>query len=267
MLQMIGLVLASALAQGESAVPAPGVQEAAEARPVLPGEKGHILKMTREMIELAKTHDSERRMDLFLKHAQERLRERERLEKETPGADRERLGRELGQSYARLVSTGAAGTIECGAAEGRDMNPAGARYIERTRQDREGWERVLAVVPPEERSHYDAALEVSGKAPARVREAQEAGQTFFQQERLKEEARKREKASEAPKTPAPLEKTPAPAPAKTPETPAAPVEPARKPSDGDRRDGDRKDSDPDSARRDDAPKPEHHPSHPHRPHR
>ncbi|HEV3028925.1 MAG TPA: hypothetical protein VG457_15205 [Planctomycetota bacterium] len=263
---MIHLVLAAALAQGESPAPAPGVQEAAEARPVLPGEKGHILKMTREMIELAKTHDSERRMDLFLRHAQERLRERERLQKETPGVEQERLGRELGQSYARLVSTGAAGTIECGAAEGRDMTPAGARYLERTRQDHEGWERVLAVLPPEERSHYEPALQVSGKAPERIREAQEAGQSFFAQERLKDEARKREKAPEAPKPPASPEKTPTPAPAKTPETPAAPVEPARKPSEGDRRDGDRKDSDPDPSRRDD-PKPEHHPPHPHRPHR
>jgi hypothetical protein len=261
MLLALSFVLAAALAQGESSAPAAAVQEAPEARPVLPGEKGHILKMTREMIELAKTHDSDRRMDLFLRQAQERLRERERLQKEAPGVERERLGRELGQSYTRLVSTGAAGTIECGAAEGRDMNPAGARYIERTRQDHEAWERVLAVLPPEERSPYEETLQVSVKASGRVREAQEAGRSFFAQERLKDEAKNREKGAEAPKPPAPLEKTPAPAPKKTPDTPAAPVEPANKSSDGDRRDGDRKDADPD------APKPDHHPSHPHRPHR
>ncbi|HLY74263.1 MAG TPA: hypothetical protein VKU80_09115 [Planctomycetota bacterium] len=263
MLLTISFVLTTMLSQGESAPPAPAAQEA---RPVLPGERGHILKMTREMIELAKTHDSDRRMDLFIGQAQERLREREHLQKQAPSEERERLGRGLGESYTRLMATGAAGTIECGAAEGRDMNPAGARYIERARQLHEGWTRILATVPPEERAHYDEALLVSGKAPERVREAQEAGKAFFAQERLKDEARTRPKVSEDSKPP---EKTTTATP-KTPDpNPAPPVDPARRTPDGDRGDGDRKDPDPDHPRKDDrdAPKPDHHPSHPHRPHR
>jgi hypothetical protein len=266
----ISLVLAGMFSQGDSALPTAPVQEAPEARPVLPGERGHILKMTREMIELAKTHDSERRMDLFLRQAQERLRERERLQKETPGEERDRLGRGLGQSYTRLVSTGAAGTIECGSAEGRDMNAAGARYIERTRQLHEGWTRVLAVLPPEEQSHYEGTLLVSGKAPGRVREAQEAGQAFYAQESRKNEARIREKAPEDSKPP---EKTTTASPKKspeTPETPETPANPTRKTAEGDRGEGDRKDPDSDPNRKDDrdaSKPPEHHPSHPHRPHR
>jgi len=258
---MISLVLASALAQGEPTSPAAAPQGGQGPRPVLPGERGHILKMTREMIELAKTHDSERRMQLFLDHAQERLRERESLQKETPGTERERLGRGLGESYTRLVSTGAGGAIECGAAEGHDMNRAAAEYIERTRQHHEGWSQVVAGSPAEERPHYAETLAVSGKAAGRVREAQEAGRSFYNQERLKEEARNREKVSEAPKAPGPLDKTPK----KTPETPAAPGDPAHRNPDGDHREGDRKDADAHKDDRDPS-RPEHH-SHPHRPHR
>src|SRR5512140_97066 len=90
------LSLPGLLGQAESSAPAASPKEIPEARPLLPGESGHILKMTRELLELAKTRDSERRMDVFLRQARERLREREALEKVPSAPERDRLGRGLG---------------------------------------------------------------------------------------------------------------------------------------------------------------------------
>jgi hypothetical protein len=251
------LSLSGLLGQAEPSPQAPAPEEAREPRPVLPGESGHILKMTREMLDLAKTRDSERRMDLFLRQAQERLREREALEKSAPASERDRLGRGLGDSYAKLTGIGAAGAIECGAAEGRDMSGAATRYVLAARRHQETWSRLAGAQPPEERPRYEGALAVSSKALERVQEAQEAGKAFLAQERARDEARSREREHE--KTP---EVPKAPAPPKGPsEPPSPPSEPGRRDPDGDRKDKERKED----AKEPKAP--EHHETHPHRPHR
>jgi len=279
------LSLSGLLGQAESSAPVPAAapQASPEARPVLPGESGHILKMTREMLELAKTHDSERRVDLFLRQARERLREREALEQAAPAPERDRLGRGLGDSYAKLAGTGATGAIECGAAEGRDMSAAAARYVGAARQNQEGWSRLAGAQPPDERPHYDGALTVAAKAPERVREAQEAGRAFAAQERDREAARSlegdRDKTPVVPKDPGAPDKTTA-APPKGSTGPQAPAsESSRREADPDRKDKGPKDPPADPATKEDAredrkrdnkpdPKtPEHHSPHPHRPHR
>jgi len=270
-LTAVVLSLQGLLGQAEPSAP----KETSETRPLLPGESGHILKMTREMLELAKTRDSERRMDLFLRQAQERLREREALEKTAPAPERDRLGRGLGDSYAKLTATGAAGAIECGAAEGRDMSAAASRYVLAARGHEESWTRLAGAQPPQERPHYEGALEVGPKAPERVREAQEAGKSFAAQERAREEARSRERDRDHP-----------PEAPKTPETPKGTSEAVRGTPGGDRKDKDPKDAPADPSGKEDRkedrkadrkeesaqdpkdPKtPEHHPTHPHRPHR
>jgi hypothetical protein len=236
------LSLPGLLAQAEPSAPASTPQETRESRPVLPGESGHILKLTREMLDLAKTRDSERRMDLFLRHARERLREREALEKAAPAPERDRLGRGLGDSYAKLTGVGAAGAIECGAAEGRDMSAAAARYVEAVRRHGAAWSRIAGAQLPEERRHYEGALAVSAKAHERVREAQEAGKAFVAQERAK--------APEESRTPA--------------VPPKGPMEQGHRDADLNRKDKDRKD---DREEPKEPKAPEHHPTHPHRPHR
>jgi hypothetical protein len=252
---------------------------------VLPGESGHILKMTREMLELAKTHDSVRRVDLFLRQAEERLREREALEKAPPAPERDRLGRGLGDSYAKLTGTGAAGAIECGAAEGRDMSAAAARYVDAARRHQESWSRLAGSQPAEERPHYDGALAVSVKASERVREAQEAGKAFIAQEHAREEAksheqdRDRDKTREAPKTSASPDNTPT-VPPKGPSGPQTPPsEAGRRDADADRKERNPRDPPAEPSSKEDRkegrkednklePKtPEHHSPHPHRPHR
>jgi hypothetical protein len=253
------LSLPGLLGQAEPSAPAAAPQETRETegtRPVLPGENGHILKMTREMLELAKTRDSERRMDLFLRQAQERLREREALEKAAPAPERDRLGRGLGESYAKLAGTGAAGAIECGAAEGRDMSAAAARYVLAARRHEERWSRLAGAQAPQERAHYEEALGISSKAPERVREAQEAGKAFLAREEARSREHEHEKTPETPKAPAP--------PKGPSEPPAPPSEPGRRDPDGDRKDKDRK-ADAKEPREPKAP--EHHETHPHRPHR
>jgi len=272
----VALVLSGLVAQGASA-PAEGGQEA---RPTLPGEKGHILKMTREMLDLVKTHDSERRMDLFLRQAQERLKEREALEKAAAGPEKDRVGRGLGESYTKLVGTGAAGAIECGVAEGRDMKVASSRYIEAAERNREAWVKIAGLLSPEERPHYEAALAVSGHAARRVEEAQEAGRTFLALERAKAEARAREKSPDDPKAPSPAEKPKTPDSKEKGESPSPSTEPGRRDPEVDRKDRDRKDppagdpplrgdqKDKDQPRNDnrEEPKPDRHMNHPHRPH-
>jgi hypothetical protein len=255
----IAFVLAGLLVAGGASALPQGAQESAETRPLLPGERGHILKMTREMVELAKNHDSERRMDLFLAQARERLREREALEKVPASEDRQGLARELGKSYAHLLSTGAAGSIECGAAEGRDMSAAASRYVEAARGHHERWMRLLAQAPGGEQAHDEGALEASGKASERAREAREAGLAFFAQERARQEARTPERAPETPRPPAP--------PTPPEKKPILPPEPPPKPAVAEpirpKPEPERPDKDPEQPPR----AAEHHPPHPHRPHR
>ena len=272
------LSLAGLFAQAEAPSSAAAPREAAESRPVVPGERGHILKMTREMLELAKTHDSERRVDLFLRQARERLREREALETSDPAPERDRVGRGLGESYAKLATIGAAGAIECGAAEGRNMSGAAGRYVDAARRLEEHWRRIAEAQPPQERAPYEGALAVATKAPDRVREAQEAGKAFVAREEARSREREREKNPEPLKSTAASEKSP-PAPSKGPsDPPTSPSEAGRREPGGDRQEKDRKDAPLDPSAKEERKEerekakdaktpPEHHPPHPHRPHR
>jgi hypothetical protein len=238
-------------------------EEAGQPRPIIPGESGHILKMAREMVELARSHDPERRMDLFLRHGGERLREREALGSQASTPEKRAVALQLGRSYEHLVSHGAGGAVECGAAEGRDMNAAVARFGEVTRGHHEAWMRVLSSVPAEDRPHYDGALQAAGQGHQRANEARNTGLLFLGEVRSREEAlmRERERARAVPESrtvperkPAPLPEGPGPSTKRPPEPPRPPVEPERNPPK----------TEPDPPPH---VKETHHPPNPHRPHR
>jgi hypothetical protein len=264
----IALGLALALGTLRAAAQA---EENGQSRPIVPGESGHILKMTREMVDLARSHDPERRMELFLRQGGERLREREALGSETSTPEKRAVALQLGRSYEHLVSRGAGGAVECGAAEGRDMNPAVLRFGEVTRGHHEAWTRVLASLPAEDRPHYDGALRAAGQGHLRAHEARKTGLLFLGEVRAKEEAQKRERERERARAvpelrpgperkPAPLPEGPGPLIKRPPELPRTPAEherPLPKPEP-------KPEPDPN------APphvKETHHPPHPHRPHR
>jgi hypothetical protein len=250
----LAILLGSGAGAGQSAEPA-----ATGAPVLLPGDRGHVLKLTRELIELAKTHDPERRVNLFLAHAKERLREREALEGRPGDPRRRSAGASLGRSYDRLLTQGTAGAIECGAAEGRDMSGAVARVREAAQADRQAWTRVLSGVAPADRVDHEWGLRAAEQAPERAGAAQEAGGRFLAEERARAERarRKRDRAA----APAPREperpRPPAEKPqVQKPEEHAAPhPEAERKPHE----------SEPKPREGEPPPHEHHHP--PHRPHR
>jgi hypothetical protein len=231
-----------------------------EPKPVLPGESGYVLQRAREMVHLATCREAEGRMDLLLAQSQERLREREAMGTGPFSRERERVARSLGESYRHLALEGGAGTIECGVAEGRDMKAAQARYLEALSGNQERWERVIASLPPGERSGEEPVLRVPEEAPKRSREAEAAGLDFLRKER---ERRESAPALPAPRT-EPPKPTPAPVPAAVP--PPAPPPPGSAPPRAEpqiskpEEDHPRKEDTPDASKH-----PEHH-SHPHRPH-
>jgi hypothetical protein len=241
--------------------------ENGQSRPIVPGERGHVLKMTREMVELARSHDPERRMDLFLSQGKERLREREALGTAAPTPENRAIALQLGRSYEHFVSHGAGGAIECGAAEGCEMSSAVVRFGEVTRGHHEVWMRVLSSVPAEDRHHYEGALNASGRGEQRAQEARKTGLLFLGEVRAREEAQKRERERErsaavprprpdSERKPAPLPEGPGPLIRRPPEPPRPPVEPDRPLP--------RPESPPDPPPQE---KEMHHPPHPHRPHK
>jgi hypothetical protein len=252
---LLAVLLGSGAGAGQATEPA-----ATGSTLVLPGDRGHVLKMTREMIELAKSHDPDRRVDLFLAHARERLREREALEGRAGDPRRRAVGASLGRSYDRLLTQGAAGAIECGATEGRDMNGAVARVHQAAQIHRETWTRVLSGVAPADRADHEWGLRAAEQASERARAAQAAGGRFLAEERAKAERLRREReravapAPHEPERPHPQAEKP---PVRKPEDPVVPhPEPERKPHE------------PDSKPREPDPPPPHEHHHPpHRPHR
>jgi hypothetical protein len=254
---MMTLVLAFLLGSGAGAGQSSPPAAATGTTLLLPGDRGHVLKLTREMIELAKTHDPDRRVDLFLAHASERLREREALEARTDDPRRRAAGASLGRSYDRLLTQGAAGAIECGATEGRDMSGAVARVHQAAQLHRETWTRVLSGVAPADRVDHEWGLRAAVQAPERARAAQAAGGRFLAEERARAERLRRER----PPTPAPHEpERPRPQvvkpPVRKPEEPVVPhPEPERRPAE------------PESKPRESEPAPHEHHHPPHRPHR
>lgn len=155
-----------------------------------PDERGHILKMTREMIRLGTTRDHGQRMDLFLRIADERVRE---LQSSQEAGKTGHLP-ELGRCYETLVSRGAIGTVEQGAASGRDMNVEIGRLGQVTSRHGETWKEFVARISPSERPAFSRTLESASRAGELARQAQERGLW---------EKFERRRAEERPRTPAP----------------------------------------------------------------
>lgn len=228
----------------------------AQERPVMPGEAGHILKMTREMVQLGTTRNPDQRVDLFLRAAEERVRELHGIDP-VKGSS---FPRALGWSYEALVGGGALGAIESGAARGKDMTASSLHYAEATAKHEESLKRLLERIPPEERSAYDHALDLSQHGREHAQEALEHGQW------LKNEA---ERANRAKKPEGGKEKVEEPANPERKAKPEARPEEEKKvrPENESRR--------PEAERPTPAPKEEPEPSrpkpappaHPHRPHR
>jgi hypothetical protein len=274
---MLSFVLVGVLLRGVfPGVALPVQDERPAEKPVLPGEPGYVEKRAREMVELARCRDAERRMDLVLAQARERLREREAMGPGDFTSEGARVARAQGDSYRELVLDGAAGTIECGVAEGRDMKAAQKRYLERLADDHGRWERVVSSLPPQERSGEQPVLQASSEAPRRSQAAEAAGLEFLKKERARREPAPTA-PPEAPESPKPVSAPPKPSEPKSPRpepearpdpvkpAPVKPDAPQVDPSKPDpakpTSDRPRKEDDGDEPRR-----PEHHPPHPHRPH-
>lgn len=108
---MIALLLAAAL-QGDGVT--------------TPLDRGHVLKMTRELLRLGGAKDAERRAQAFLESADERVRELESLARR--GNDSHQKA--LADAYAKASSEGAGAAIEAALARGRDVTPAVGRFRE-----------------------------------------------------------------------------------------------------------------------------------------
>lgn len=256
---LLSFVLA-AFALGEGTALPPGQADPVPAQTVVtPGQPGYTLKRTREMVELARSHNPDRRADLFLHQAQERLREREAL-----GSRGGASG--LGECYDRLLSRGAAGSIECGAAEGHDMSASVLRLESSARLQQGDWSRVTAGTAGQDREADQAGLRAAESAGERARESQKTGQAFYADLRAQEEALERERRKRVaaapqpppppPPAPPPPVRPPAPPtpavkpPAASPETVEAPrraADPAAPDADSAKKDSEKKDPDKDAA--------------------
>lgn len=261
---ILSLVLAGWMGCGALGLQAQEAQDPTAARKEQSGEASPILKLTRDMVALARSHDCEGRMDLFLGQARECLRQREAMEKQPGTPEGREQARDLAGRYALLVSSGAAGAIECGAAEGRDMSKPIERFVDSTREDHGRWVRIQEDSAPEERPACEGALRASARASERAAEAKGAGLRFLAQERAKKEART--PPADPPKPPAPpaAERKPDPPPQETKTAPKPPPPPTPPAAERERRGPEseatkREESDP--------PRVNEHHSHPHRPHR
>src|SRR6266487_514915 len=95
----------------------PGAVRSQEIRLSVPDDRDHLRKMTEELIKLSQTKGPDAKVDLFLKLGEERTKELQKMQ--SKGKDTHNSA--LGKSYDKLVSKGAAGAIENGAAKGKDM--------------------------------------------------------------------------------------------------------------------------------------------------
>src|SRR5437867_6914800 len=89
-----------------------------------PDDRGHLRKMTEELIALARAKDANTKVDLFLRQGEERAKEIEALQARGMSSYNDALAR----SYDQHVSRGACGAIENGAFRGTDMMAACGRY-------------------------------------------------------------------------------------------------------------------------------------------
>jgi len=131
-------------------------QEENEKAPA-PGERGHVLKMTREMIRLGTAKDPDAKVDLFLGAGGERVKELDKMQRQGQTTHHEALGK----SYDQHVNRGANGVIENGALRGKDMTGALGRYAEATAKHLQVLEALLARCPLQARKGLTRALEAS----------------------------------------------------------------------------------------------------------
>jgi hypothetical protein len=122
-----------------------------------PDERGHLRKMTEEMIRLSRTKKPDAKADLFARIGEERLRELESMQRKGSYA----YSRSLGSSYDRYAVRGFSGAVEMGASRGCDMTGALGRYAEATAKHTAVLERVLASAPEAARKGLLNALEAS----------------------------------------------------------------------------------------------------------
>jgi len=229
---MATLIVATFCAVAAPPSPAQAVQDAAEAKPLVPGDSGYVIKRARELVDLARCRDAAGRTDLLLGQSRERLREREAMGNGLLAADAGSVAKSLGESYRHLALEGGAGTIECGVAEGHDMKEAQRRYLEGLRADRDRWDRLLVSLPAEDRIREEHVLQVAEEAPQRSRDAEAAGLAFLKRERVRRDSPpEQDKARQDP-------------------------DPVRKETENPRKEEEKESPHP----------PEHHPPHPHRPH-
>jgi len=128
-----------------------------EAQTITPGEQGHILKLTREMIRLGTAKDSDAKANYFLQAGEERLKELKQMDRQGKTTHFDALA----QSYEKNVTQGARGAIESGVAEGKDMSKASQRYEEATAKHLLVLEALLNKVPPQARKGIAHAIEAS----------------------------------------------------------------------------------------------------------
>jgi len=158
--------------------------------------------MTREMIKLGTTKDPAARTELFLQTAHERVRELHAMQEAGKLTHHDSLGR----SYDLLLKRGAAGTIESGAAGGRDMSAAILKYSEAAERHQETWTRFLSRVPPEHRAAVLRAIETSRSGREDAQRARERGLRLEVERRLlREKLREGQKGAPPPR---PEEKKP-----------------------------------------------------------
>jgi hypothetical protein len=154
------MVPASAWAQTQTA-----------SRVTTPGEKGSILNRTREMIKLGTAKDPEVKVDLFLGNAEQRRKELESMNAKGVTTHHNSLSSSLQKHL-----TGAAKTIEQGAAGGKDMRAAVGRYSAATSKHLAVLEALLSKVPPQARKGILNAIELSQHGPEQAIAAHQRGQ-------------------------------------------------------------------------------------------
>ena len=130
---------------------------AQDVRLTVPDQRDHLRKMTEELIALSKARDADAKVDLFLKHGEERAKELETMQTQGTTTHHDALGR----SYYDHITTGAAGAIENGAAKGKDMSGAVGRCAQATSKHTAVLERVLANAPPAARKGLLNAIAAS----------------------------------------------------------------------------------------------------------
>src|SRR5262245_20423564 len=122
-----------------------------------PDQRGHLRKMTEELVLSAKTREPQAKVDLFLKLGAERTRELEVMQ----GQGKTQHYDSIGSSYDKLVTKGAVGAVEQGAARGANMEASLGRYAEATSKHTAVLQRVLANAPEAARKGLLNALAAS----------------------------------------------------------------------------------------------------------